>query len=71
MRRRGRINVGAFADLAIFDPNRVQDKATYQNPAQYSEGITHVLVNGTLVVENEKLVEGVFPGQPVLSKVTI
>lgn len=71
MRRRGRINVGAFADLAIFDPNRVQDKATYQNPAQYSEGITHVLVNGTLVVENEKLIEGVFPGQPVLSKVTI
>jgi dihydroorotase-like cyclic amidohydrolase len=71
MRRRGRINVGAFADLAIFDPNRVQDKATYKNPAQYSEGITHVLVNGTLVVEHEKLVEGVFPGQPVLSKVTI
>ncbi len=68
MRRRGRINVGAFADIAIFDPNRVQDKSTYQNPAQYSEGITHVLVNGTLVVENEKLVEGVYPGQPVLSK---
>jgi hypothetical protein len=70
MRKRGRINVGAFADIAIFDPNRVQDKATYQNPAQYSEGITHVLVNGTLVVENEKIVEGVFPGQPVLSKVS-
>ena len=69
MRRRGRINVGAFADIAIFDPNRVQDKSTYQNPAQYSEGITHVLVNGTLVVENEKLVDGVYPGQPVLSKV--
>ena len=69
MRRRGRINVGAFADIAIFDANRVQDKSTYQNPAQYSEGITHVLVNGTLVVENEKLVEGVYPGQPVLSKV--
>ena len=70
MRRRGRINVGAFADIAIFDPNKVQDKATYQNPAQYSVGITQVLVNGTLVVENEKLVEGVFPGQPVLSKIS-
>ncbi|MFN0102723.1 MAG: amidohydrolase family protein [Bryobacteraceae bacterium] len=69
MRRRGRINVGSFADIAVFHPARVQDKATYQNPAQYSEGITHVLVNGTLVVENEKLAEGVFPGQPVLSKV--
>ena len=69
MRRRGRINIGSFADIAVFDPARVQDKATYQNPAQYSEGITHVLVNGTLVVENEKLAEGVFPGQPVLSRV--
>jgi len=71
MRRRGRITVGAFADIAVFDPNRVQDKATYQNPAQYSEGITHVLVDGTLVVDNEKLVENVFPGKPVLSKVTV
>jgi hypothetical protein len=70
MGRRGRLSVGAFADIAIFDPARVQDKSTYQNPAQYSEGITHVLVNGTIVVENERLVEGVFPGQPVLSKVT-
>jgi cytosine/adenosine deaminase-related metal-dependent hydrolase len=70
MKRRGRIAVNSFADIAIFDPARVQDKATYDNPAQYSVGITHVLVNGTLVVENEKLVEGVFPGQPVLSKVT-
>jgi len=71
MKKRGRINVGAFADITIFDPTRVQDKSTYQNAAQYSEGISHVLVNGTLVVENEKLVEGVFPGQPVLGKVTI
>ncbi|MBI2686995.1 MAG: amidohydrolase family protein [Acidobacteria bacterium] len=71
MRRRGRISAGAFADIVVFDPARVRDKATYQNPAQYSEGITHVLVNGTAVVENEKLVEGVFPGQPVLSKVTV
>ncbi|HEU0123027.1 MAG TPA: amidohydrolase family protein [Bryobacteraceae bacterium] len=71
MRLRGRIQKGSIADIAIFDPNRVQDKATYQNPAQYSEGITHVLVNGTLVVENEKLVDGAFPGEPILSKVTI
>jgi len=71
MKRRGRIQTGAFADLAIFNPATVQDKATYQNAAQYSEGIPFVLVNGTLVVDNGQIVEGVFPGQPVLSKVTI
>ena len=70
MKRRGRINVGAFADLAIFNPDTVQDKATYQNAAQYSEGIPYVLVNGTFVVDNNKIVEGVFPGQPVMSKVS-
>jgi N-acyl-D-aspartate/D-glutamate deacylase len=71
MKRRGRINVGAFADITVFNPNTVQDKSTYQNAAQYSEGIPYVLVNGTLVVDGGKIVEGVFPGQPVMSKVTI
>jgi N-acyl-D-aspartate/D-glutamate deacylase len=69
MQRKGRIKVGADADIAVFDPARVQDKATYQNPAQYSEGITHVLVGGVPVVDNEKLVEGVYPGEPILSRV--
>jgi len=71
MRKKGRIQVGAHADLAVFDAAKVQDKATYENPAQYSEGIPHVLVMGVPVVENSKLAEGVFPGQPVLGKVSI
>lgn len=71
MKWKGRIKVGAFADLAIFDPARVQDKATFQKPGQYSEGIVHVLVNGTPVVEGEKLVDGIYPGQPLLSKVQV
>lgn len=62
MRTRGRVKVGAEADLAIFDPARVIDRATFENPAQYSEGITHVLVNGVFVVRDGKLVEGVKPG---------
>jgi N-acyl-D-aspartate/D-glutamate deacylase len=59
---KGRIRVGADADITVFDPNRVIDKATYEEPLQYSEGILFVLVNGVLVVKSGQLVEGVFPG---------
>ena len=62
MRNKGRIKVGADADIAIFDPARVIDKATFENPAQYSEGIQHVLINGVVVVQEGKLVEGTKPG---------
>lgn len=62
MRNKGRLKIGADADLAIFDLARVMDKATFENPAQYSAGILHVLVNGIAVVQDGKLVEGVKPG---------
>src|SRR5205807_918587 len=60
---KGRIRVGADADITVFDPNRVVDKATYEEPLQYSEGIQFVLVNGVSVVTDGKLVDGVFPGR--------
>jgi amidohydrolase family protein len=60
---KGRIRVGADADITIFDPNRVIDRATYEEPLQYSEGIQFVLVNGVPVVKDGQLVEGVFPGR--------
>jgi N-acyl-D-aspartate/D-glutamate deacylase len=62
-RDKGRIRVGADADITVFDPDKVIDKATYEEPMQYSEGIHFVLVNGTLVVKDGKLVDGVFPGR--------
>jgi dihydroorotase len=65
LKTKGRIAVGADADLAIFDAAHVTDRATYEKPDQYSEGIPYVLVNGVLVVNQGKLVEGVLPGQPV------
>lgn len=53
---------GADADLAVFDAARVIDRATFENPAQYAEGMVYVLVNGVPVVRNGSLVEGVAPG---------
>ena len=62
---KGRLQVGADADIAVFDPERVIDRATFDNPALYSEGIPYVLVGGVLVVRDGKLVEGVAPGQAI------
>jgi dihydroorotase len=63
-RDKGRIREGADADITVFDPQRIIDKATFENPLQYSAGIQFVLVNGTPVLSNGELVEGVFPGRP-------
>lgn len=59
---RGLIKKGFWADLVIFDLNKIRDKATYQNPHQYPEGIDYVIVNGQIVVENGNL-SGKKPGK--------
>jgi N-acyl-D-aspartate/D-glutamate deacylase len=63
MRNKGRVCVGADADLTIFDPVHVIDRATYRQPTLQPEGIRHVVVNGVLVVHEGKLVPGVTPGR--------
>jgi N-acyl-D-amino-acid deacylase len=50
--RRGRLKVGWAADICVFDPDKVIDKATYKNPAVYPEGIRKVIVNGQIVVDD-------------------
>ncbi|HLO45458.1 MAG TPA: D-aminoacylase [Leadbetterella sp.] len=52
IKKRGRLAVGNFADIVIFDPMKIQDKATFEKPHQLSEGMIHVFVNGTQVVKN-------------------
>ncbi|HLY93194.1 MAG TPA: amidohydrolase family protein, partial [Candidatus Angelobacter sp.] len=59
---RGLIKEGFFADITIFDPGSIIDKATYQQPAQLSEGVKFVLVNGQVVFENAKAT-GAMPGR--------
>ena len=60
---KGRIRVGADADITVFDADRIIDKATYEEPLRYSEGIQFVLVHGVAVVKDGQLVDGVFPGR--------
>ncbi|MCA8952999.1 MAG: D-aminoacylase [Planctomycetes bacterium] len=55
IRDRGVLRVGAFADLVVFDPVKVQDRATYEDPVAPPDGITHVFVNGRLAVANGEL----------------
>ncbi len=54
IKKRGKIETGYFADIAVINPNTITDHATYRNPHQYCEGIDHLFVNGTLSIENGK-----------------
>jgi len=65
MRNKGRFKVGVDADITVFDAGHVVDKATFENPAQYSEGFRYVLVQGVFVVRDGKLQDGVAPGQGI------
>ena len=65
MRQKGRLSVGADADITIFDAARVVDRATYREPSLSPVGIEHVIVNGVSVVTNARAVEGVAPGKAV------
>ncbi len=65
MRDKGRIRVGADADLTLFDPARVRDRATWTAPTTPPEGIEYVIVGGVPVVERGVLRRDVRPGRPV------
>lgn len=63
--RRGRLQVGHYADIAIFNPAEIQDHATFSEPHQLATGMSHVFVNGIQVFENG-IHTGAFPGRAVL-----
>jgi N-acyl-D-aspartate/D-glutamate deacylase len=67
LKDRGRLREGYAADLVIFDPATVQDRATFENPHQYPTGISHVMVNGQWVVRDGQQTDA-RPGQ-VLKRV--
>ena len=65
MKNKGRLKVGADADITVFDPATVKDTGTYQTGPQFSQGIPYVIVNGVLVVDQGKTVPNAFPGQAI------
>ena len=67
-RLKGRLQEGADADVVVFNPQVVADRATYQHPMETSVGVEYLLVGGVLLVEKGKLLEGVFPGKAVLGR---
>jgi N-acyl-D-aspartate/D-glutamate deacylase len=67
-RRKGRLQEGADADIAVFDPAAVQDRSSYERPAEPSVGFRYVLVGGTPVVDDGKLVDGAFPGKALVRR---
>jgi N-acyl-D-amino-acid deacylase len=62
MKDRGVIREGAWADVAVFDPAVIQDRATYTDPHQLATGVEYVLVNGALVVDGDRFTEAL-PGR--------
>ncbi|WP_282167071.1 amidohydrolase family protein [Shewanella japonica] len=65
MKVRGRMQQGMIADITILDPKTVKDNATYTKGTLPTTGIPFVIVNGTIVVKDSKVLKGVNPGQPI------
>jgi N-acyl-D-amino-acid deacylase len=62
LKDRGWLRENCWADIAVFDPEKITDRATYVNPHQYAEGVLYVLVNGELVIDGGKMT-GKLPGK--------
>jgi N-acyl-D-aspartate/D-glutamate deacylase len=65
-RRKGRLQEGADADVVVFDPQTVGDRATFEKPMETSVGVRYLLVGGTLLIDEGQIVPQVFPGHALL-----
>ena len=67
IKKRGSLQVGNYADIVVFDPARIQDNATFENPHQYATGVFHVFVNGVQVLKDGEHT-GAMPGRAVRNR---
>jgi N-acyl-D-glutamate deacylase len=65
MRTKGRLQEGADADIVVFDPETVSDRATFERPAQATVGFDYVIVNGAVLVDGGELDTAILPGRPI------
>jgi N-acyl-D-aspartate/D-glutamate deacylase len=69
-RRKGRLQEGADADIVVFDANTITDRATFEKPMEPSVGVKYLVVGGTVVVDEGKIVGDVFPGKAILGPIS-
>lgn len=66
--KKGKLQEGADADIVVFDAKTITDRATFEKPMEPSEGVRYLIVGGTLLVDQGKIVADIFPGRPLLGK---
>lgn len=66
-RYKGRVQEGADADIVVFDPATIRDRATFEQPMAPSIGVRELLVGGTVLIDEGKLVPDVYPGRAILA----
>lgn len=69
-RKKGRVQVGADADLVVFDPATFRDQSSFEKPSVPSTGVRYLVVNGTLVIDGGAIVPGVAPGRALVGAAT-
>ena len=67
-RKKGRLQEGADADIVIFDPETIADRATYESPSEPSVGVKYLLVAGKIVVDRGKILPNVLPGRALVNE---
>jgi N-acyl-D-aspartate/D-glutamate deacylase len=64
---KGRLQEGADADIVVFDAQTIADRATFKSPMEPSVGVHYLIVGGTVLIDEGKVVPGVFPGRAIVS----
>ncbi len=65
-KRKGRLQEGADADIVVFDPETISDRATFEKPMEPSVGVRYLVVGGTMLIDDAKLVPDVYPGRAIM-----
>ena len=63
---KGRVQEGADADLVVFDPQTIADRSTFEKPMELSVGVHYLIVSGTTLIDDGKMVDGMFPGRAIV-----
>jgi N-acyl-D-glutamate deacylase/dihydroorotase len=60
------VQEGADADLIVFDPQTIADRSTFQKPMETSVGVHYLVVGGTVLIDDSKMISDVYPGKAIV-----